>query len=80
MVEKGHEVAIYSPTFHPYKGNDYKGVKIIRKSSPQHIFGQSASNFIYDYLCLKDAVKQDFDIILELGLITSSLSIIFFFF
>ena len=27
--------------------------------------------------CLKDAVKRDFDIILELGLITSSLSIIF---
>jgi len=77
LVEKGHEVTIYSPVFHPYKGNDYKGVKIIRKVSHQNIFGQSASNFIYDYLCLKDAVKKDFDIILELGLITSSLSIIF---
>ena len=77
LVEKGHEVTIYSPAFHPYKEANYKGVKIIRKASPQHIFGQSASNFIYDYLCLKDAVKQDFDIILELGLITSSLSIIF---
>jgi len=77
LVEKGHEVTIYSPTFHPYKEEYYKGVRIIRKASPQHIMGQSASNFIYDYLCLKDAVKQDFDIILELGLITSSLSIIF---
>ena len=77
LVEKGHKVTIYSPVFHPYKEANYKGVKIIRKASPQHIFGQSASNFIYDYLCLKDAVKQDFDIILELGLITSSLSIIF---
>ena len=77
LIEKGHKVTIYSPVFHPYKEANYKGVKIIRKASPQHIFGQSASNFIYDYLCLKDAVKQDFDIILELGLITSSLSIIF---
>ena len=77
LVEKGHEVTIYSPTFHPYKDETYKGVKIIRKVSPEHLVGQSASNFIYDYLCLKDAVKQDFDIILELGLITSSLSIIF---
>lgn len=77
LVEKGHAVTIYSPAFHPYKENHYKGVKIIKKASPQNIFGQSASNFIYDYLCLKDAVKQDFDIILELGLITSSLSIIF---
>jgi len=77
LVEKGHDVTIYSPNFHPYKGSEYKGVKIIRKTNPQNIFGQSGSNFIYDYLCLKDAVKQDFDIILELGLITSSLSIIF---
>ena len=37
----------------------------------------SAANFIYDYLCLKDATKKDFDIILQLGLITSALSIIF---
>ena len=77
LVEKGHEVTIYSPTFHPYKKVTYRGVRIIRKASPQDIMGQSASNFIYDYLCLKDAVKQDFDIILELGLITASLSIIF---
>jgi len=77
LVEKGHEVTIYSPTFHPYKDETYKGVKIIRKVSPENLVGQSVSNFIYDYLCLKDAVKQDFDIILELGLITSSLSIIF---
>ena len=77
LVEKGHEITIYSPTFHPYKEEYYKGVKIIRKSSPQNLFGNSASNFVYDYLCFKDAVKKDFDIILELGLITSSVSIIF---
>ena len=56
LVEKGHDVSIYSPNFHPYKEESFKGVKIIRKASPQHIFGNSASNFIYDYLCLKDAV------------------------
>jgi len=77
LVKKGHEVTIYSPTFHPYTEETYKGVRIIRKASPEHIMGQAVSNFVYDYLCLKDAVKQDFDIILELGLITSSLSIIF---
>jgi glycosyltransferase involved in cell wall biosynthesis len=77
LVEKGHDVSIYSPDFHPFKEATYKGVNIIRKASPQHIFGHSAANFIYDYFCFKDAVKKDFDIILELGLITSSLSIIF---
>tara|TARA_B100001758_G_scaffold246210_1_gene260764 strand:+ start:1355 stop:2458 length:1104 start_codon:yes stop_codon:yes gene_type:complete len=77
LVKKGHDVTIYSPSFHTYDDKEYKGVKIIRKNSPQRIFGNSASNFIYDFLCLNDAVKRDFDIILELGLITSSLSIIF---
>lgn len=76
LVERGHSVIVYSPDFHPYKENTYKGVEIIRKTSPQNIFGNSASNFIYDYLCLRDAVKKDIDIILELGLITSALSII----
>ena len=77
LVSKGHDISVYSPHFHPYKEDKYKGVKIIRKLSPEHILGNSASNFIYDYLCFTDAVRRDFDIILELGLITSSLSIIF---
>ena len=76
LVEKGHEVTVYSPHFHPFQNDYYKGVKIIKKSSPKNIFGSSASNFIYDYICFKHAVKQDFDILLQLGLITSSLSII----
>ena len=77
LVEKEHQVTVYSPDFHPYKDEFYKGVRIIRKASPKSFFGNSATNFIYDYLCFKDAVRKDFDIILELGLITSSLSIIF---
>jgi len=77
LVKRGHDVTVYSPVFHPYKEDSYKGVNIIRKLSPENIVGTSASNFIYDYLCFKDASRKDFDIILELGLITSSLSIIF---
>ena len=77
LVEKGHQVTVYSPDFHPYKEETYKGIRIIRKASPQSFFGNSGSNFIYDYLCFKDAIRKDFDIILELGLITSALSIIF---
>jgi len=77
LVKKGHDITIYSPHFHPYKKDLYKGVKIIKKLSPEKILGNSASNFLYDYLCFKDATRKDFDIILELGLITSSLSIVF---
>ena len=77
LVKKGHSVTVYSPSFHPFNEQFYKGVQIIKKNSPQNIFGKSASNFIYDYLCFKDETKKDFDIILQLGLITSALSIIF---
>lgn len=77
LVNKGHKVTIYAPHFHPYKKNNYKGVKIVSIFSPQNFIGISAANFIYDYLCFKNAVNKDFDIILELGLITSSLAIIF---
>ena len=77
LAERGHAITVYSPKFHPYKEKRFKGVNIIKKLSPQDFFGNSASNFIYDYLCLADAVDKDFDIIIELGLITSSLSIIF---
>ena len=77
LVKAGYDITVYSPKDHPYKEKSYKGVHIIRKLNPHQIIGHSASNFIYDYLCLQDAVKKDFDIILELGLITSALSIIF---
>ena len=77
LVENGHQVTVYSPDFHPHKEDTYKGVQIIRKAGLKSFLGNSASNFIYDYLCFKDAVRKDFDIILELGLITSALSIIF---
>ena len=77
LVRRGHNVTVYNPVFHPYKKKIYKGVRIVRKFSPQKFIGVSAANFVYDYLCFKDAVNNDFDIILELGLITSALSIIF---
>ena len=76
LVERGHQVSVYSPDFHSYKEDTYKGVKIIRKPGLKSFLGMSASNFIYDYICFKDAVNKDFDIILELGLITSALSVI----
>ena len=77
LVKKGHQVTVYSPDFHSYKEDTYKGVHIIRKAGLKSFLGNSASNFIYDYICFKDAVNRDFDIILELGLITSALSVIF---
>jgi len=71
LRERGHEVAVYLPGFHPFKEPELNGVTLIRKPSPERLLG-SAANFLYDYLCLKDAVRQCFDLVLECGYGTAS--------
>jgi len=66
LVDRGHEVTVYNPSFHIFQGENLNGVKIIHKYSPEKLIG-GAANFIYDYLCLKDALTRDFDIIYEAG-------------
>ena len=66
LVERGHSVTVYNPSFHTYREGSFNGVSIIRKYSPENLIGGSA-NFIYDFLCLKDALTRDFDIIYEAG-------------
>lgn len=73
LFERGHNVTVYNPTSHSYNKSSFKGVRIINKPCPEEYLGASA-NFIYDYLCLRDALKRDFDIILECGYGTASAS------
>lgn len=68
LAERGHEVTVYSPHYHPYKDDEYKGVRIKHIYSPEQWMGGSLGSFFYDYSCLKDALKnEDFDIIYEAG-------------
>lgn len=68
LAERGHEVTVYSPHYHPYQKNEYKGVRIKHIYSPELWMGSSVGSFFYDYSCLKDALKkEDFDIIYEAG-------------
>ncbi len=68
LAQRGHEVTVYSPHYHPYQGNEYKGVKIKHIYSPELWMGGSVGSFFYDYACLKDALKKEnFDIIYEAG-------------
>lgn len=73
LVNKGNKVTVYSPGFHSYNKSTYCGVDIIYKWCPENTIG-SAAHFIYDYICLKDALKRGFDIILELGYQSASIS------
>ncbi len=66
LVDRGHQVSVYNPSFHAYGLEMFNGVHIIRKYSPEKYIG-GAANFIYDFLCLRDALKRDFDIIYEAG-------------
>ena len=59
---------VYSPSYHPYKDDEYKGVKIKHIYSPETLMGGSIGSFFYDFMSLKDALKREnFDIIYEAG-------------
>lgn len=66
LAERNHSVTVYNASFHAYRDNNYRGVTIRKIYSPEPVIGASG-NFIYDFLCLRDALKKDFDIIYELG-------------
>jgi glycosyltransferase involved in cell wall biosynthesis len=66
LSEAGHEVLVYNPHYHPYKGKKWSGVNIRAKKSYEKILG-AGCNLFYDRICLKDAIRMDADIILECG-------------
>jgi glycosyltransferase involved in cell wall biosynthesis len=69
LVERGHSVSVYSPHDHPYKGDTWEGVRILRCYCPAlGTIGQ----FAYDLNCLLDARKRGFDVLLLLGYTSSS--------
>jgi glycosyltransferase involved in cell wall biosynthesis len=67
---------VYCPRSHPYRDNKYRGINLVYKNLPSGFFG-AASSLFYDYYCLKHAVKQGFDIILECGYTFAPLLIFF---
>ncbi|WP_321416289.1 DUF1972 domain-containing protein [uncultured Desulfobacter sp.] len=72
MIQKGHQVTVYNPSDHFFKGEVYKNVKI------QRIFSNEKNLlffnvFIFDFLSLLHAVFNGYDIILELGYHPASL-------
>jgi glycosyltransferase involved in cell wall biosynthesis len=66
LAEKGHQVWVYQSSLHPYKKDAWNGVTLIRQYDPEDKLGPFGQ-FIYDFNCLSDARKRDFDILLQLG-------------
>lgn len=73
---RGHEVSVYLPHTHPYTEPTFRGVTLHRVFCPEARLG-AAAHFLYDYLCLRDAVRRGCDIALECGYGTSALSLVF---
>lgn len=68
LAQRGHEVVVYSPKFHPYQEDTYKGVRLKHIYSAETWMGSSVGSFFYDFASLCDALKkEDFDIIYEAG-------------
>ena len=72
LVERGHEVFVYNSSDHPYRDAQWNGVQIIHCRDWEKKIG-TAGQFIYDYNCLRDAARRNFDILLQLGYTSSSL-------
>lgn len=66
----GYQVAVYCPHHHPEKAPEIEGVKRILCYDPEPTIG-SVGQFIYDFNCILDSRKRNFDIILQLGYTSS---------
>jgi len=73
LVNKGHEVTVYNSNTHPYQESTWKGINIKHIYDPENKIG-TAGQFVYDFLSILDTHKKKFDIILELGYTSSSIS------
>jgi glycosyltransferase involved in cell wall biosynthesis len=66
LFKKGHDVYVYNSSLHPYAGNKWNGVTIIRCKDLEDKIG-TAGQFIYDFNCIRDARNRNFDVLLQLG-------------
>jgi glycosyltransferase involved in cell wall biosynthesis len=71
LLRKGHEVHVYNSTLHPYKNSQWHGVNLIRCTDWEDKLG-AMGQFIYDWNCISDSRKRNFDIVLQLGYTSNS--------
>ncbi len=72
LKEKGHEVFVYNSSLHPFKENEFKGVRIIHCRDKENIYG-TFGQFIYDLNCIKDARTRKFDVLFHFGYSSDSI-------
>lgn len=71
LAMRGHAVSVYCPSHQEYTASHWKGVELIRCYDPEPVIG-TAGQFLYDFNCIRDSHKREFDILLLLGYTSSS--------
>lgn len=71
LAEKGHDVFVYTSHNHPFQEKKFKGVNLIHTYNPENKIGK-IGQFVYDFNCIWDSRKRNFDLILQLGYTSSS--------
>src|SRR6516162_8518542 len=72
LLRNGHEVWVYNSHTHPYKSDRWNDIHIIHCNDPEHKIG-TLGQFIYDFNCLMDARRREYDILLQLGYTSNSI-------
>ena len=72
LAQNKHEVYVYNSHNHPYQEKVFNSVNLIHKYDPEYKIG-TAGQFIYDFNCIIDSRKRNFDIILQLGYTSNSI-------
>ncbi|MFH6767365.1 DUF1972 domain-containing protein [Gaetbulibacter aquiaggeris] len=65
-AENGYDITVYNSHNHLYQESLFKGVKIRHKFDPEYLVG-TFGQFIYDFNCILDSRKRNFDVLLQLG-------------
>ncbi len=72
LVALGEDVWVYNSHTYSYKAKQWNGVNIIHCYDPEDRIG-TPGQFIYDFNCIRDSRKRNFDIILQLGYTSNSI-------
>ncbi len=66
LVRKGHEVIVFNPKRHFFEQHEFQGIKILRQKEIFQ-FIPALSTLLYDYFCLKAALRLNPDILFSCG-------------
>ena len=74
LVELGAEVWVYNSHNHPFQEKKWKSVNLIHCFDPEYKIGL-AGQFVYDFNCILDSRKRNFDILLQFALLLFELEL-----